>query len=73
MDINFDIAGAKKAGATDSDLSNYFKTNYNIAKQYETLGSRNEYNFALTSLKKDYHNHHFMSINTPGCHFYSRN
>ena len=30
MDINFDIAGAKKAGATDSDLSNYFKTNYNI-------------------------------------------
>ena len=37
-----------------------FKTNYNIAKQYETLGSRNEYNFALTSLKKDDHNHHFI-------------
>ena len=37
-----------------------FKTNYNIAKQYETLGSRNEYNFILTSLKKDDHNHHFI-------------
>lgn len=37
-----------------------FKTNYNIAKQYETLGSRNEYNFVLTSLKKDDHNHHFI-------------
>lgn len=37
-----------------------FKTNYNIAQQYETLGSRNEYDFALTRLKKDDLNHHFI-------------
>ena len=30
MDINFDIKGAKNAGASNADLSNYFKSNYNI-------------------------------------------
>jgi len=30
MDINFDIKGAKSAGASNSDLSNSFKSNYNI-------------------------------------------
>lgn len=37
-----------------------FKTNYNIAKQYEKLGARNEYDFLLTKLSKDDKNHHFI-------------
>lgn len=30
MPIEFDFDGARKSGATDKDISNYFKTNYNI-------------------------------------------
>ncbi|HKG07399.1 MAG TPA: calcineurin-like phosphoesterase family protein [Pedobacter sp.] len=37
-----------------------FKTNANIAKQYEALGSRNEYDFTLTRLKKNDNKHNFI-------------
>jgi hypothetical protein len=30
MPIEFDFEGARKSGATNKDISNYFKTNYNI-------------------------------------------
>ena len=37
-----------------------FKTNANIAHQYETLGSRNQYDFTLTKLKKNDTKHNFI-------------
>ncbi|OAQ39318.1 metallophosphoesterase [Pedobacter psychrophilus] len=37
-----------------------FKTSYNVAQQYEKLGSRNQYDFMLTALKRDDKNHHFI-------------
>lgn len=37
-----------------------FKVDGNIAKQYETLGARNEYNFKLKKLKKNDANHRFI-------------
>lgn len=37
-----------------------FKTNANIAKHYETLGSRNEYDFMLTRLKRNDNKHNFI-------------
>lgn len=37
-----------------------FKVDGNIAKQYETLGSRNEYNFKLKKLNKKDDNHRFI-------------
>ena len=37
-----------------------FKTNANLAKQYESLGSRNEYDFQLTRLKRNDNKHHFI-------------
>jgi len=37
-----------------------FKTNANIAKQYEVLGARNEYDFTLTKLKKNDAKHNFI-------------
>jgi len=37
-----------------------FKTNANIAKQYEVLGAKNEYDFVLTSLKKNDVKHNFI-------------
>lgn len=37
-----------------------FKVDGNIAKQYENLGSRNEYHFKLKKLKKNDHDHHFL-------------
>jgi hypothetical protein len=37
-DIKFDIQGARKAGATDSDISSYFKKNYNI--DFDIAGAR---------------------------------
>ncbi|HEX8607918.1 MAG TPA: metallophosphoesterase N-terminal domain-containing protein, partial [Pedobacter sp.] len=37
-----------------------FKTNANIAKQYEVLGARNEYDFTLTRLKKNDAKHNFI-------------
>ncbi|RYG21820.1 MAG: metallophosphoesterase [Chitinophagaceae bacterium] len=37
-----------------------FKVDGNIAKQYETLGARNEYNFKLKRLTKKDDRHHFI-------------
>lgn len=37
-----------------------FRNNYNVARQYETLGTRNEYNFDLTRLKHKDHKHSFI-------------
>ena len=37
-----------------------FKTDYSVAKQYETLGSRNQYDFSLERLKKDDSKHSFI-------------
>jgi hypothetical protein len=37
-----------------------FKTNANIAKQYEVLGARNEYDFVLTKLKLKDGKHNFI-------------
>ena len=37
-----------------------FKTDYNLARQYETLGSRNQYDFKLTRLKKNDNKHNFI-------------
>lgn len=37
-----------------------FKTNSNIARQYEQLGSRNEYDFTLTRLKRNDNKHNFI-------------
>jgi hypothetical protein len=37
-----------------------FKTDYSVSRQYEALGSRNEYDFNLTRLKKDDSKHHFI-------------
>ncbi|HTM97707.1 MAG TPA: calcineurin-like phosphoesterase family protein [Pedobacter sp.] len=37
-----------------------FKVDGNIARQYENLGSRNEYNFTLKKLKKNDDNHQFI-------------
>lgn len=37
-----------------------FKTDYNVAKQYEALGSRNQYDFKLIPLKKNDSKHHFI-------------
>jgi hypothetical protein len=37
-----------------------FKTDYSVAKQYETLGSRNQYDFSLERLKKDDSKHNFI-------------
>jgi len=37
-----------------------FKVDGNIAKQYESLGARNEYNFTLKKLKKNDDNHRFI-------------
>jgi len=37
-----------------------FKTDYNVAKQYETLGSRNQYDFKLTRLKINDDKHNFI-------------
>lgn len=36
--IDFDIAGARKAGATDSDISEYFKSNYSV--DFDVAGAR---------------------------------
>ncbi|MES2829578.1 MAG: calcineurin-like phosphoesterase family protein [Bacteroidota bacterium] len=37
-----------------------FTTNANIARQYETLGARNEYDFTLTRLKRNDSKHNFI-------------
>ncbi|RZK82271.1 MAG: metallophosphoesterase [Pedobacter sp.] len=37
-----------------------FKTNANIAHQYEELGSRNQYDFTLTKLKRNDDKHNFI-------------
>ena len=37
-----------------------FKTDYNVARQYENLGSRNEYDFKLKALKRDDNKHNFI-------------
>jgi hypothetical protein len=37
-----------------------FKTDYNVTKQYETLGSRNQYDFKLRGLKKNDNKHNFI-------------
>jgi hypothetical protein len=37
-EINFDIAAARKAGATDNDIANYFKDNYKI--DFDIVGAR---------------------------------
>ncbi|WP_084287637.1 calcineurin-like phosphoesterase C-terminal domain-containing protein [Pedobacter nyackensis] len=37
-----------------------FKTDYHITRQYETLGSRNEYNFKLKALKGNDKKHSFI-------------
>ena len=37
-----------------------FKTDYQVARQHEKLGSRNNYDFNLTPLKKQDHEHHFL-------------
>lgn len=37
-----------------------FKTDYNVTKQYETLGSRNQYDFKLRALKKNDNKHNFI-------------
>lgn len=37
-----------------------FKTDYSISRQYETLGSRNEYDFKLTPLNKNDDKHGFI-------------
>lgn len=37
-----------------------FKTNAHIARQYELLGVRNQYDFKLNRLKKDDNKHHFI-------------
>ncbi|WEK19819.1 MAG: calcineurin-like phosphoesterase family protein [Candidatus Pedobacter colombiensis] len=37
-----------------------FKADYNVTKQYETLGSRNSYNFKLKALKRDDNKHNFI-------------
>ena len=37
-----------------------FRTRYNVARQYETLGSRNQYDFQLTSLKRNDSKHNFI-------------
>lgn len=37
-----------------------FKTDYNVAKHYENLGSRNEYDFSLTRLKTNDNKHNFI-------------
>ncbi len=37
-----------------------FKTDYNVAKQYETLGSRNQYDFKLKALKRNDSKHNFI-------------
>lgn len=36
--INFDIAGARKAGATDADIAEYFKSNYKV--DFDVAGAR---------------------------------
>jgi hypothetical protein len=37
-----------------------FKTDYSVARQYETLGSRNTYDFELKALKQNDNQHHFI-------------
>ncbi|WP_316813032.1 calcineurin-like phosphoesterase family protein [Pedobacter heparinus] len=37
-----------------------FKTDYHVARQYETLGSRNEYDFTLKALKRNDSKHNFI-------------
>ncbi|WP_129717548.1 calcineurin-like phosphoesterase family protein [Pedobacter sp. SYP-B3415] len=37
-----------------------FKTDYNLASQYDRLGSRNEYDFQLTRLKRNDDRHNFI-------------
>ncbi|WP_256001873.1 calcineurin-like phosphoesterase C-terminal domain-containing protein [Pedobacter deserti] len=37
-----------------------FKTNANIARHYEKLGSRNEYDFTLNKLRRNDNKHHFI-------------
>lgn len=37
-----------------------FKTDYNVTRLYETLGSRNQYDFKLKALKKNDNKHNFI-------------
>nr|WP_121269404.1 calcineurin-like phosphoesterase family protein [Pedobacter schmidteae] len=37
-----------------------FKTDYNVSRQHEALGSRNEYNFKLKALKRNDSKHNFI-------------
>ncbi|MES2457484.1 MAG: calcineurin-like phosphoesterase family protein [Bacteroidota bacterium] len=37
-----------------------FKTNYNIARQYELLGNSNQYDFVLSRLKRNDNKHNFI-------------
>lgn len=37
-----------------------FKTDYQVARQYEKLGSRNQYDFPLVPLKQEDSKHHFI-------------
>lgn len=37
-----------------------FKTDYHVARQYETLGSRNTYDFKLQALKRNDNKHNFI-------------
>lgn len=37
-----------------------FKTDYNVNRQYETLGSRNQYDFKLKALKRNDNKHQFI-------------
>ncbi|HEY0177261.1 MAG TPA: calcineurin-like phosphoesterase family protein [Pedobacter sp.] len=59
---NYSITPHEKAKSLFmSTPSGYeFKTDYNIARQYEPLGSRNEYNFKLKPLKRNDDQHHFI-------------
>ena len=59
---NYSLATDKNAtNVFMSTPSGYeFKNDYNIARQYETLGNRNQYDFELTRLTKNDSKHHFL-------------
>lgn len=55
------IPDAKATSIFMSTPAGYeFKTDYHVARQYETLGSRYEYNFNLKALKRNDNKHNFI-------------
>lgn len=59
---NYSITPHEKANSLfmSTPAGYEFKTDYNIAKQYEPLGSRNEYDFKLKPLKRNDNKHNFI-------------